>query len=60
MGLGELLQQGPEHLELSLEGLRVGRAERAAVRGELRRRQAGAVEGREADALARHGCAGRA
>ena len=51
---GELLQQRAEHGQLRLEGLRVGRAEGRAVAGVLGRGQAGAVEGREADAFAGH------
>lgn len=54
MGLGELLQQGPENLELCLQGLRVGGPEGRAVGGVLSRCQPAAVKGREADTFAGH------
>lgn len=52
--LRELLQQRPEHGQLGAEGLGVAGPQRVAVRGELGRGQARAVEGREADAFAGH------
>ena len=55
MRLRELLQQRAEDGELRLERLGVGGAQRGAVRGVVRRRDARAVEGADAHALARHG-----
>lgn len=54
MGLGKLLHQRPELCHLRLQRLRVGGPERGSVGGELGRRQAGAVKGRQANTFARH------
>lgn len=58
MRLGKLLEQRAEDAELGLEGLRVGRPQRAAVTGILGRGDPAPVKGGEAYSFAGHGANG--